>query len=179
MDSNFRFRARRLRHFLPRSKPGLSADCNHSVGIDSGDRVLPTFGDLGGAVGPTDHPMGRRVRPQCDQIRPAGSGIKPAASLPADCAVNHTVRRGIDIVRPSPRGAAPPCPERGEAVSDRRPPKRTDGSNPSSSSSDSGVLVRADFTFPDCRLLYSVLLPRYAQECVDLDQIFRRRARRR
>jgi Phage integrase, N-terminal SAM-like domain len=63
MDSNFRFRARRLRHFLPRSKPGLSADCNHSVGIDSGDRVLPTFGDLGGAVGPTDHPMGRRVRP--------------------------------------------------------------------------------------------------------------------
>jgi hypothetical protein len=77
-DSNLRFRARRLRHFLPRLKPGLSADGNHSVGIDSGDRVLPTFGDLGGAVGPTDHPMGRRVRPQCDQIRPAGSGIKPA-----------------------------------------------------------------------------------------------------
>jgi hypothetical protein len=62
LDSNFRFRARRLRHFLRRSKPGFSADGNHSVGIDSGDRVLPTFGDPGGAVGPTDHPIRRLPR---------------------------------------------------------------------------------------------------------------------
>ena len=89
--------------FSLRSKPGLSADGNHSVGIASGDRVLPTFGDPGGAVGPTDHPMGRRVRPQCDQIRPAGSGIKPAEFARGLRSEPHrTIRRGIDIVRPSP-----------------------------------------------------------------------------
>jgi hypothetical protein len=125
MDSNFRFRARRLRHFLPRSKPGLSADCNHSVGIDSGDRVLPTFGDLGGAVGPTDHPMGRRVRPQCDQIQPAGSGIQASREF----------ARGLrrEPYRPARDRHRAPQPPRGGAALSRT---RRSGLGPSPTQAD-------------------------------------------
>jgi hypothetical protein len=48
--------------------------------------------------------MGRRARPQCDQIRPAGSGIKPAEFAHGLRGKPHrTIWRGVDIVRPSPR----------------------------------------------------------------------------
>jgi hypothetical protein len=36
--------------------------------IHSGDRVLPTVGDPGGAVGPNDHCRGAPQPPQRDQI---------------------------------------------------------------------------------------------------------------
>jgi hypothetical protein len=100
--------------------------------------------------------MGRRTRPQCDQIRPAGARIEPAEVARGLSSEPHrTIRRGIDIVRPSPRyhrkvrisisacaaelavkrqqryGAAPPRTERGRGgLGAVTHPSGTDGSNP-------------------------------------------------
>src|SRR5215831_4913454 len=72
-------------------------------GIDSGDRVLPALGDPGGTVGSYDHAMGRRARPQRDQIRLAGPGIEPAEFARRLRSEPHcTIRCRIDVVRPSP-----------------------------------------------------------------------------